>query len=83
MGILSGIKVATTMAIIAAIVAEFVGSIEGLGFLIVQAQGNVNTPLIFAAIVVVSLIGFLLYGLVGFAEKLLIPWHISQRRKDA
>ena len=78
--ILSGIKVATTMAIIASIVAEFVGSTEGLGFLIVQAQGSINTPLIFAAIVVVSLVGFVLYGLVGLAEKWLIPWHISQRR---
>ncbi len=78
--ILSGVKVATTMAIIAAIVAEFVGSTEGLGFLIVQAQGSINTPLIFAAIVVVSFVGFALYGLVGMAEKILIPWHISQRR---
>jgi NitT/TauT family transport system permease protein len=79
--ILSGVKVATALAMIAAIVSEFVGSIAGLGFLIVQAQGNVNTPLIFSAIVLVSVIGFLLYGLVGLIEKLLIPWHISQRRK--
>ena len=78
--ILSGVKVATTMAIIASIVAEFVGSTEGLGFLIVQAQGSINTPLIFSAIVVVSIVGFLLYGLVGLAERSLIPWHISQRR---
>ena len=34
----------------------------------------------FAAIVVVSIVGFLLYGLVGLAERYLIPWHISQRR---
>jgi len=79
--ILSGVKVATTMAVIASIVAEFVGSTEGLGFIIVQAQGIINTPLIFAAIVVVSGIGFLLYGLVGVIERLLIPWHVSQRRR--
>jgi NitT/TauT family transport system permease protein len=80
--IMSGIKVATTMAVIAAIVAEFVGSTEGLGFIIIQAEGSINTPLIFAAIVVVSVIGFILYGLVGAVERLLIPWHVSQRHKD-
>jgi len=77
--IFSGLKVAAALATTGAIIAEFVGSDRGLGYLLLQANGDLNTALLFAAIVVLSTIGLVLYGLVALLEKLLIPWHVSQR----
>jgi NitT/TauT family transport system permease protein len=77
--IFSGIKIAVTLSVIGAIVAEFVGSNTGLGYLIVQGEGNIEMPLIFACVIVVSILGYVLFAIVGVAERLMIPWHVSQR----
>ncbi|PZG18278.1 ABC transporter permease [Nonomuraea aridisoli] len=78
----SGLKVAVTLAVTGAVVGEFVGANEGLGFVILQANGNLDTPMLFAGLIVMSLIGVVLFLLVEIAEKLLLPWHAS-RRGDA
>jgi NitT/TauT family transport system permease protein len=78
----SGLKVAVTLAVTGAVVGEFVGANEGLGFVILQANGNLDTPMLFAGLLVMSLIGVVLFVLVEVAEKLLLPWHAS-RRADA
>ena len=77
--IFAGLKVAAALATTGAIIGEFVGSDRGLGYLLLQANGDLNTALLFAALLVLSTIGLVLYGLVALAEKLLIPWHVSQR----
>jgi NitT/TauT family transport system permease protein len=77
--IFAGLKVAAALATTGAIIGEFVGSDRGLGYLLLQANGDLNTALLFAALVVLSTIGLILYGLVALLEKLLIPWHVSQR----
>lgn len=77
--IFAGLKVAAALATTGAIIGEFVGSDRGLGYLLLDANGNLNTALLFAALVVLSSIGLLLYGLVSLIERALIPWHISQR----
>lgn len=77
--IFAGLKVAAALATTGAIIGEFVGSDRGLGYLLLDANGNLNTALLFAALVVLSSIGLLLYGLVSLVERALIPWHISQR----
>jgi NitT/TauT family transport system permease protein len=78
----SGLKVAVTLAVTGAVVGEFVGANEGLGYVILQANGNVDTPMLFAGLLVMSLIGVVLFVLVEVAEHLLLPWHAS-RRGDA
>ncbi|MFD0853975.1 ABC transporter permease [Actinomadura adrarensis] len=78
----SGLKVAVTLAVTGAVVGEFVGAEEGLGYVILQANGNIDTPMLFAGLLVMSLIGVLLFVLVELAEHLLLPWHAS-RRGDA
>ncbi|MFC5745174.1 ABC transporter permease [Actinomadura rugatobispora] len=78
----SGLKVAVTLAVTGAVVGEFVGANEGLGYVILQANGNVDTPMLFAGLLVMSLIGVVLFVLVELAEHLLLPWHAS-RRGDA
>lgn len=75
----SGLKVAVTLAVTGAVVGEFVGANEGLGYVIQQANGNLDTPMLFAGLLVMSLIGVVLFVLVEFAEKLLLPWHASRR----
>lgn len=75
----SGLKVAVTLAVTGAVVGEFVGANAGLGFVILQANGNLDTPMLFAGLVIMSLIGVVLFVLVELAEQLLLPWHASRR----
>ncbi|WP_428950868.1 ABC transporter permease [Streptomyces sp. cg35] len=75
----SGLKVAVTLAVTGAVVGEFVGANEGLGYVILQANGNLDTPMLFAGLLVMSLIGVVLFVAVEIAEKLLLPWHASRR----
>lgn len=78
----AGLKVAVTLAVTGAVVGEFVGANKGLGYVILQANGNLDTPMLFAGLLVMSLIGVVLFMLVEFLEWLLLPWHAS-RRGDA
>lgn len=75
----TGIKVAAALAATAAVVAEFVSSDRGLGYLLVDYTNRFDTPGVFAAILVLSLMGLLLYGAVELAERVTIPWHVSRR----
>lgn len=77
--LLSGLKVAATLAVTGAVVGEFVGANEGLGYVILQANGNLDTAMLFAALIIVSLLGVILFMLIQLAEKFLIPWHASKR----
>lgn len=72
--IFSGLKVGATLAMVGAVVAEFVQSSQGLGYLILSSQSQLNTPLAFAAATLLVLIGFLLYGAVMALEWALVPW---------
>jgi len=78
--IMSGLKVAVTLAVTGAVVGEFVGSNSGLGYVILEANGNVNTAMLYAALIVLSLIGVVLFVAVDIAERLLMPWHSSRRQ---
>jgi NitT/TauT family transport system permease protein len=72
----SGMKIAVTLAIIGAIIGEFVGGNQGLGYLIIVANQELDTALAFASIFLLSVLGIVLYGLVELFERLLIPWHL-------
>ncbi|MFJ6677719.1 ABC transporter permease [Microbacterium sp. NPDC091382] len=77
--LLSGLKVAATLAVTGAVVGEFVGANEGLGYVILQANGNLDTAMLFAALIIMSLLGVLLFAVIQIAERFLIPWHASKR----
>ncbi|MFC4857960.1 ABC transporter permease [Actinophytocola glycyrrhizae] len=77
--LMAGEKVAVTLAVVGAVVGEFVGASEGLGYQLMIANGNLDAPLLFAALILMSLIGILLFVIVEVAEALLIPWHASRR----
>ncbi len=78
--IFNGLKIATTLALIGAIVAEFFGSpIQGMGFRISTSVGQLSMDLVWAEIVVAALAGSGFYGLVALIEKAMTFWHPSQR----
>ncbi|QAY70240.1 ABC transporter permease [Xylanimonas protaetiae] len=77
--LLSGLKVAATLAVTGAVVGEFVGGNEGLGFVILQANGNIDTAMLFAALLIMSLLGIVLFLAIEVAERFLIGWHPSRR----
>lgn len=72
--IFSGLKVAVVMAVTGAIVAEFIGSNGGLGYVLLRASSLLDTPLIFAVLVVLSLLGLVFSFAVELLEKVVAPW---------
>ncbi len=76
----NGLKVASTLALIGAIVAEFFGSpTVGMGFRISSEAARMNMGLVWATIVVAALAGTLIYALISWAERAATFWHPSQR----
>jgi NitT/TauT family transport system permease protein len=71
--IFSGMKVGAVLAVAGAIVGEFLGSDKGLGYLMLQVQVTLDTPAMFMAVIIITLLGVLLYGLVLLLEHLLVP----------
>ena len=78
----SGLKVAATLAIAGAVVGEFVGADKGLGYLLLVTNSNMETALMFATIVALTIIGLAFFYLVEFLEALLIPWHVTHRVRE-
>lgn len=72
--IFAGLKVAMSLALVGAIVGEFVSAQRGLGYVILTAQGMFDTPRVFAAILILAGLGVALIGLVGLAERWAVPW---------
>ena len=78
--IFSGLKTSISMATVGAVVAEFLGADSGLGYLLLRANGDINTKLLFAILVVLCVMGMVFFMIMGFIEKKVIPWHVSQRK---
>jgi NitT/TauT family transport system permease protein len=78
--IFAGTKVATSLAVIGAIIGEFVASDNGWGYLLIQAQGQLDTTLIFAILILLAVFATVLYYAVELVERVAVPWHASQRK---
>ncbi|MBI3516990.1 MAG: ABC transporter permease [Proteobacteria bacterium] len=72
--ILSALKVTATAAVVGVIVGEFIASQRGLGYVIITTQSSMNTPVAFAALVWISILGLLLFGAVAALARYLAPW---------
>jgi NitT/TauT family transport system permease protein len=75
--VLGGLRIGATLAVIGAVVGEFVGSDRGLGFLINLARGQYDTALVFGTVFTLVLLALVLYGLVAALERRYLKW---QRR---
>ncbi len=71
--IFGGLKISITLAVVGAVVGEFVGGDAGLGYLLMVANGSMDTPLLFAGLIALTAQGVVLYFLVEWAERLAIP----------
>ncbi len=81
--IFSGIKIGISVSVIAAVIGEWVGASEGLGYLITYSQPLFLTARVFAAIFVLSLMGISLFLLAVIVEHLMMPWHFNEKRSNA
>ena len=72
--IFAGLKLNATMSVTGAIVGEFVASELGLGALIISGGVTLETPSIFASLILIALLGLALYGVVVAVENLMAPW---------
>ncbi len=71
--IFAGLKIAITLAVVGAVVGEFVGGNDGLGYQLITANGSMDTPLLFAGLIALTLLGVGFFLLVELAERLAIP----------
>jgi NitT/TauT family transport system permease protein len=75
--IFDGMKISITLAIIGVIVAEFVSSQRGLGYLIMFANGRLDTVMMMTSIVVLSVVGLALYAVIALAARAVVYWGTS------
>ena len=73
------LKVAITLATVGAIVGEFIGADRGLGYVLIFANGGMDTTLMFAALAWISVLALVFYATVAWAERACLRWHVSQR----
>src|SRR5262249_32078732 len=76
--IFAGLKTSLTLALIGALVAEFVAANEGLGTLIISFSFELKVYLVFAVIIVVSVLGLALYGIMEYLDRKVVFWRHSQ-----
>lgn len=69
-----GLKVAIALSVVGAVVGEFAGGDQGLGYVILAAGSSADTPLAFAAVALLAMLGITLFYLVSGIERLFIPW---------
>ena len=74
----SGARIAAAVAPIGAVIGEWVGASAGLGFLMTQSLARGQTPLAFAALVLLCLLGLALYHATDWAARRLVPWQLPQ-----
>jgi NitT/TauT family transport system permease protein len=78
-----GLKIGSTLAIIGAVVAEFVSASEGLGYYVLLANGSLNTEAMMVGVIYLTVTGIAIFGAVELAERLAMPWHVSRRQATA
>lgn len=78
--IFGGLKISVTLAVIGAVVAEFVASDRGLGYLLLLAGMYADGPMAFAALFLLSIIGAVLYVAICLLERIMLPWYIVPRK---
>ena len=76
----SGIKIAVTVSVIGAVIGEWVGSSEGLGYLAIRSKSQFLSERVYATVVLLSFMGIALFLIAGVLERLFLPWYHHERR---
>jgi ABC-type nitrate/sulfonate/bicarbonate transport system permease component len=77
--VFSGVRIASAWSVIGAIVGEWVGASQGLGYLMTRSQSQFQTPRLYAAVLIAALLGITLFALVSLIERLAMPWRRIER----
>ena len=77
----SGVKIAVTVSVIGAVIGEWVGSSEGLGYLAIRSKSQFLSERVYAIVVLLSLMGIGLFLIAAALERALLPWYHNQRRR--
>lgn len=75
----SSLRITATTSVIGAIVAEWIGSQRGLGYLIIQATYNFDTPLLYATMIMASLVAVVFFSIVTILERLFVTWSAESK----
>ena len=78
----SGLRVAVAVSVIGAVVAEWIGSSSGLGYLMIRSKAQFLTERIFASIIILSFIGIFLFIVVSLVERIVIPWNFIKKDRE-
>jgi len=78
-GFFTGLRISATYAVVAAVIAEYVGATDGLGIWMQVSQRSFRTDLVFAAILLTAVLSVGLYAAVVVAERAIIPWSAASR----
>ncbi|EKF43052.1 ABC transporter inner membrane protein [Nitratireductor indicus C115] len=78
----AGMKVGVTLAVTAAVIGELMGARAGLGYLLSLGQETADVGLVLVAVILLSLVGYVLYLLLGIAERRMLSWHESREALD-
>jgi NitT/TauT family transport system permease protein len=78
--LLAGLRTSVTLAVIGAVVGEFVSANAGLGYLVTVARNQYDTPLVLVAVLTMTIIARLLYSLVGLVEQRVLVWQSRSQR---
>lgn len=80
--VFDGMKVSMTLAVVGALIGEFVAGDQGIGFVIVMSSHTMDTAASFAGILLISVAGIFLYGITLLAERLAVPWYWIPRQEE-
>jgi NitT/TauT family transport system permease protein len=72
--VFASLKTASSLAVVGAVIGEFTGANEGIGHLLTTSSYYLNTPLVFAGVIFITLAGLVFFGLVAYIEKLVVFW---------
>jgi ABC-type nitrate/sulfonate/bicarbonate transport system permease component len=76
--VFSGLKVSATLAVVGATIGEWVGSHQGLGYLMLQSNARLRMDLVFAAIMMLAILGLLLFGALRIIERRVVHWRATK-----
>jgi NitT/TauT family transport system permease protein len=79
--IVDALRVAFPLALVGSIVGEFIGGNTGVGYLVLSGQLQIDTPLVFAALLSITILATLGTGAIGLFERICLPWRPSMRRQ--
>jgi NitT/TauT family transport system permease protein len=81
--IFTGMRISIALAVIGAVVSEFVAATQGLGYLVFTGSTNIDTNLVFAAVVMLGVMGIVLFQIVRLVQAMAVPWAQGTREGEA